>query len=104
MLIVPVASDGGVLLSTIVGISQVPIRTELAQLADPMDPYDLGHSLLGRHTYACALPTRGGLCDCMPSDPAGSAGPSVEPVDNRARRTGPGKTRTPGAGSGHQGS
>jgi hypothetical protein len=69
-----------------------------------MDPSELDHSLLGRHTYFCALTTRGGLCDCIPSNPVTSAGSSVEPVGaNRVGQTGPEKARTPGAGSGHQG-
>jgi hypothetical protein len=22
----------------------------------------------GKHTFSCALPTRGGICDCLPED------------------------------------
>lgn len=30
----------------------------------PEAPVD--RSLLARHTFSCALPTRGGVCDCLP--------------------------------------
>jgi hypothetical protein len=52
----------------------------MRELTDPMDPSELDHSLLGRHTYFCALTTRDGLCDCIPSNPVTSARSSVEPV------------------------
>lgn len=51
-------------------------------------PYD--RSLNGNHTPACALPTRGGVCDCWPpatdSSPwgptgqTGAAGPAGDTV------------------------
>ncbi len=43
-----------------------------------MDSDDFDHSLLGRHSYACALTTRGGICDCMPANPVASAGSDLE--------------------------
>lgn len=32
-----------------------------------------GRSLLAHHTFSCPLPTRGGVCDCLPGpeDPGG---------------------------------
>lgn len=29
-------------------------------------PAPADRSLLGHHTFSCALPTRGGVCDCLP--------------------------------------
>lgn len=34
-------------------------------------------SLLAHHTFSCALPTRGGVCDCLP----GPEDPSEVPAD-----------------------
>jgi hypothetical protein len=31
--------------------------------------------LLGVHAFACALPTRGGICDCQPDTPGDPAEP-----------------------------
>ena len=31
--------------------------------------------LLGVHAFACALPTRGGICDCQPDAPGDPAEP-----------------------------
>jgi hypothetical protein len=36
--------------------------------------------LLGVHAFACALPTRGGICDCLPDAP----GDPVEPYKTTA--------------------
>jgi hypothetical protein len=36
--------------------------------------------LLGVHAFACALPTRGGICDCQPDAP----GDPVEPYKTAA--------------------
>ena len=43
-----------------------------------MDSDDFDHTLLGRHSYACALTTRGGICDCMPANTAASGGSDLE--------------------------
>jgi hypothetical protein len=60
-----------------------------------MDPDDFDHSLLGRHSYACALTTRGGICDCMPADPVASAGSDLEaPGADRAAITSTAEVRS----------
>jgi hypothetical protein len=41
---------------------------------DLPEPYH--RSLFGKHTFSCALTTRGGICDCLPP-PASEAGPTV---------------------------
>lgn len=37
-------------------------------ITDPDPDADLitDRSLLAHHTFSCALPTRGGVCDCLP--------------------------------------
>ena len=51
-------------------------------------------SLNGNHTPACALPTRGGVCDCWP--PATDAGPLHQ------RSTTAGSDQDPANGTGGQ--
>jgi hypothetical protein len=50
--------------------------------------HSLAHdrSLNGNHTPACALPTRGGVCDCWP--PATGSAPSGQPDRSSAGASG----------------
>ena len=56
-----------------------------------MFTYD--RSLNGKHTPACALPTRGGICDCWPpntdSESWGQPDPSSDGVPSRTTSTAP---------------
>ena len=52
------------------------------QLTDAILFSDLNHSLLSRHTYTCALTTRGGICDCKPFSPTVSMVSAVASVES----------------------
>ena len=46
------------------------------------DSFAYDRSLNGNHTMACALPTRGGICDCWP--PTTDSAPWAQPGQTRA--------------------
>ena len=51
-----------------------------------MTAADVNRSLIGKHTFTCALTTRGGVCDCWPV-PEGSA--PAGPAQSSAAASGP---------------
>jgi hypothetical protein len=46
------------------------------------DSFAYDRSLNGNHTMACALPTRGGICDCWP--PTTGSAPWAQPGQTSA--------------------
>jgi hypothetical protein len=48
----------------------------------------IDRTINGNHTFACALTTRGGVCDCWPEQaavaPAGSTAPEADSVEHCA--------------------
>ena len=49
------------------------------------DSFAYDRSLNGNHTPACALPTRGGICDCWPPTP--ESAPSAQPGRSTTQET-----------------
>jgi hypothetical protein len=47
----------------------------------------IDRTINGNHTFACALTTRGGVCDCWPED-GGSTAPTADSVEHAAKRDG----------------
>ena len=63
------------------------------------DTFAYDRSLNGNHMAACALPTRGGVCDCWP--PLTDSPPSGQPGQTGA--LGPAGDTVHGQGSGSEG-